>query len=210
MANQGARSAPAGAYGPHSLNTTRSSLLSDIRDFTHESAWVEFDRLYRPLLIQYARHHGLGPGEAEEIAQQCVEVVLAQIADFQKRLSFRGWLRTIVLNKVRQFFRDQRRRAAGGDAMLEGVPDEAPPGDPWDREWEAAHLAYCLAEVRSTVAEHTYYAFELYVIRDMPVEEVSRILAMTPNQIYVAKNRVIKKLRERSDRLMQHLYGDAS
>ncbi len=193
------------------MNTTRSSLLSDIRDFNDAEAWVEFDRLYRPLLVEYARHQGLAPGEAEEIAQQCLEVVLGQIADFKKRVSFRGWLRTIVLNKVRQFYRDRHRRAAGGGEELDRLPDAGAEGpDSWDREWEAAHLAYCLADVRGSVAEHTYQAFELYVIRDMPVEEVCRILAMTPNQVYVAKNRIIRKLRERSARLMQLLYGDAS
>lgn len=191
------------------MNTTRSSLLDKVRDFDHASAWVEFDRLYRPLLVRYARHWGLSDGEGEEIAQQCLDVVLGQIREFRRKSSFRGWLRGIAHNKVRQHFRDKHKRAGGGDDALAEVADpaEAPP-EVWDRQWEAAHVAYCIDHLGDDFAAHTLQAFELYVVHEMPVEEISRLLGMTPNQIYVAKSRVMKKLRERSAELMRLLYGE--
>lgn len=191
------------------MNTTRSSLLENIRDFDHASAWVEFDRLYRPLLMQYARRWGLRDAEAEEITQQCLDVILAHIREFRRKSSFRGWLRGIVHNKVRQHFRDKHKRAGGGEEELAGAADPAEsPGESWDRQWEAAHLAYCIDDLRGDFAEHTIAAFELYVIHELPVAEISRTLDMTANQIYVAKSRVIKRLKERSAELMRLLYGE--
>jgi RNA polymerase sigma factor (sigma-70 family) len=193
------------------MNTTRSSLISRVRDFGDASSWVEFDRLYRPLLAQYVRRCGVDPVDAEEIAQQCLEVVVHQIPEFQKRKSFRGWLRAIADNKVKRYFRDRRaRRCMAPGALADKAVAVDTPEQEWERQWELAHLAYCIENVRGEFAEHTFRAFELYVIYEKPVAEIVRMLGMTANQVYVAKSRVCCSIRERFHELMQALYGGAS
>ena len=59
------------------MPATRSSLLSRVRDLDDSDGWVEFDKLYRPLLIEYAQQRGLSFEEAEEIAQQCLIAIVA-------------------------------------------------------------------------------------------------------------------------------------
>lgn len=191
------------------MERTRSSLLGRVRDLDDSSGWVEFDGLYRPLLVRYARNRGLGATDAEEIAQQCIEVIVEKIQRFKKRARFRSWLRRIVDNKVKQFIRDRRKRVAAGDEVLAELPcvrgglDEI-----WEHQWELAHLAYCMRRLRADFADHTLQAFELYVIQSLPVADIAELLGMTPNQIYMAKSRVIKRIRERHTELTTALYGE--
>ena len=193
------------------MNTTRSSLLDRVRDLDNASSWVEFDKLYRPLLMHYARGRGLGATDAEEIAQQCLEVIVRQISGFRKRSSFRSWLRAIVANKVKKHFRERKKwSTAGADALADAVGTEEAPDAAWDRQWELAHLAYCMEDLRSYFAEHTVRAFQLYVIHEVPVAVIASLLGMTPNQIYVAKSRVTRRIKERFSELLRGLYGEGS
>jgi hypothetical protein len=61
----------------HATSATRSSLLSRVRDLQDADGWMRFDQLYRPMLIEYARHRGLRQEAAEEIAQQCLAAIVA-------------------------------------------------------------------------------------------------------------------------------------
>jgi RNA polymerase sigma factor (sigma-70 family) len=192
------------------MNTTRSSLINRVRDFGNASSWVEFDRLYRPLLAEYARRCGIDRVDAEEIAQQCLQVVVRQIPEFQKRKSFRGWLWAIADNKIKRYFRDRKaRRCLAPGALADKAAAVETPDQEWERQWELAHLAYCIDNVRGDFAEHTFRAFELYVIHEKPVAEIVRTLGMTANQVYVAKSRVCCRIRERFHELMEALYGGA-
>ncbi|MFQ5414699.1 MAG: RNA polymerase sigma factor [Phycisphaerae bacterium] len=186
---------------------TRSSLLSRVRDFDDDAGWKEFDRLYRPMLARYAQRRGLGPDAAEEIAQQCLEVVVSQIRAFRRRRSFRGWLRRIVDNKVKQHLASRRAGELGGDALVRAVGSVPDAGELWERQWNRTHLLYCLASLRNEFAAHTLAAFELYVLEERPVRDIAERLSLTPNQIYVAKSRVMKRLSTRFSDLVETLYG---
>lgn len=190
------------------MPSTRGSLISRIRDLDAAADWVEFDRLYRPLLTWYARASGLDQNEAEEITQQSLEVIVSKIGAFQRRSSFRGWLRRIVDNKVKQHFsRHRKEKQARTDVFTSVADRELPPAQVWENQWERAHLLYCLDHLRNEFAKHTIAAFELYVLRELPVKEIAEVLAMTPNQIYVAKSRVVRRLVETNAQLTETLYG---
>lgn len=181
-----------------------------MRDFDAVTSWVEFDELYRPLLIGYARRRGLDTADAEEIAQQCLEVVLDKIGELRHRSGFRVWLRKIVDLKVRQYFKLRRKHQQARSGVFSNVPGEDPtPSQVWENQWERTHLLYCLAELRSEFARHNFQAFQLYVVRGVPVKDISEMLGMTPNQIYVAKSRVMRRLRQTSAALAETLYGSS-
>lgn len=203
------------------MDETRTSLLSRVRDFEDGTGWVEFDRLYRPLLMRFATARGLGHTDAEEIAQQCLEVIVRQIGAFRRRESFRGWLRQMVDNKVKQFHA-QRRRHAGADPLPrtadgrlgmsrhgegQAARDEGDPAESWETQWDRTHLMYCLANLRDTFAAHTLRAFELYVLHEQPVDQICSQLDMSANQVYIAKSRVLKRIRSRYTHLLESLYG---
>ncbi len=190
------------------VTRTRSSLLERVRDFDDASGWEEFDRLYRPLLMKYARKRGLKQDDAEEIVQQCLEVIVTRIRDFQRRKSFRGWLRRIAENKIKHHLdRKHALQRPSVQAALGTANRELTPAELWERQWNRTHLLYCIASLRNDFAAHTLQAFELYVLQDMPVDKVSEALGMSRNQVYVAKSRVMRRIRDRFADMLEALYG---
>ena len=63
-------------------------------------------------------------------------------------------------------------------------------------EWRKAVFEEAKTELRLRVDEKTFMAFELYGLQNRNVDTVADILEMTPNQIYVAKNRCLNILQK--------------
>jgi RNA polymerase sigma factor (sigma-70 family) len=184
------------------MEQTRSTLLVRLRDHADDAAWGCFDRLYRPMLMGYARRRGLAEADAEDVAQQCVQAVVEQISAYAHAGSFRAWLRGIAEHKVADRFRARREAAMGSDEWeARGGEDAAAM---WDREWTVAHLRYCAEAVRREVAEETYAAFIGYAVEGRAAQAVGAGLGMTANQVYVAKHRVLRRIRD----MMLELTGE--
>jgi RNA polymerase sigma factor (sigma-70 family) len=101
-----------------SQTSTSRSLLAALRD-QEPAAWERLVSLYAPLVYYWCRTMGLAEQDMPDIFQDVFQAVARKIADFQKDCpadTFRGWLRTITTNKVRDHFRRESRRphAAGG------------------------------------------------------------------------------------------------
>ncbi len=107
-------------------------------------------------------------------------------------------MRGIVDNKVKDHLRANRksRPARTGDFLRE-QDTEADPATLWERQWNKTHLLYCLSLIKNDVSPLTYEAFEMYVIQERPTAEIAEKLSMSANQIYVAKHRVMERLKKR-------------
>ncbi len=158
------------------------------------------------MLIRYAAERGLSGDEAEEIAQQCMAAIAGGIRGFQRKVSFRGWLRGLIEHKVSDQLKKHRRELPARTADFDREQTrEASPALLWERQWNRTHLLYCLNQLRDEVSPMTLEAFELYVIHELPVQEIAERLAMTPNQVYVAKHRVLARLKKRWSELADGL-----
>ena len=176
---------------------TRDSLLSRIKSLDDAASWEEFDQLYRPLLLRYAQQRGLDVNEAEEIAQQCMTAIAGGIQQFERRISFRGWLKGMIDHKVAdQLKRRQREANAKTDDFAREQGREDDPALLWERQWNKTHLLYCLNQIRDDFSRTTYEAFRLYVIDQHPISEITKELGLTSNQVYVAKHRVMARLKK--------------
>jgi DNA-directed RNA polymerase specialized sigma24 family protein len=83
---------------------------------TDDDSW-RLDHLYRPLLSAWMARAGVPASDVDDLAQDVLFVVVRRITEFEwrGRGAFRAWLRTILANEVRDYFRGQkyRLRAAG-------------------------------------------------------------------------------------------------
>lgn len=180
------------------MSETRESLLGRVRNLDDRTSWEEFDGIYRPLLTGYALARGLTSDEAEEVAQQCLTSIVTQIQSFERRVGFRGWLRSMIDHKVDDHLRTRIRMRGGRTRDFDREQaSEANPALQFERQWNKTHLLCCLNEVRHEVAPVTFEAFELYVLREWPVLRIADRLGMTPNQVYVAKHRIMDRLKKR-------------
>ncbi|MGD2108358.1 MAG: sigma-70 family RNA polymerase sigma factor [Phycisphaerae bacterium] len=192
----------------NSIDATRSTLLRRVRDLDDKEGWAEFDKLYRPLLVGYARRRYVPADVAEELAQQCLVAIVSRIGQFEKKSSFRGWLRAMVDHKISDHFTKKSRERSADTGVLRHSPDPGPtPAEAWEKSWDEAHLTHFVATLRTNFAQHTLQAFALYVLQERPVREISEVLSMTPNQVYVAKSRVLRFIRERCEHVVEGLYG---
>jgi RNA polymerase sigma-70 factor (ECF subfamily) len=186
---------------------TRVSLLLRIRDPRDAAAWREFDAIYRPMLLRFAKARKLDAHEAEDVVQHCMTAIHEHIERFEYDPSkgrFKGWLRTIVNNRVRALLGRRRESLADTDQFNIEQQREQSPDEEFDRIWLEEHLKHALHLVRHEVEDSTYKAFRAHVIDGWSVEKTCTEFSMNANQIYRIKWRVTQKLRER----LHQLIGD--
>lgn len=189
---------------PPAPTPTPLSLLRRLRQPGDADAWACFARLYTPLLFAWARRAGLDEADAADLVQDVFVVLVRALPEFRYKPggSFRAWLRTILLNK----WREQRRRRAL--ATAQGYPVEevaAPPADdPLDDPASRAELVRrALEPLRDEFAPTTWKAFHETVLGNRAPREVAAELGVSLNAVYIARSRVLQRLRQELDGLIE-------
>ena len=100
------------------MDSTSVSLLRRLRDPSADSAWERFIDLYTPLIFYWAKQRGLATIDAPDLVQDVLLTMVQRIADFDPdgEGRFRGWLKTITVNRAADFRRSQKRRPEITDA----------------------------------------------------------------------------------------------
>jgi len=195
--------------------TTRPSLLVRIRDARDESAWAQFVEIYAPLVYGFARKHGLQDADAADLTQDVLRAVAGAAKTLEydpKRGSFRGWLFTVVRNKLRNFLAGKKRHEQGSghpDAqrLLDDVPArESDQAALWDKEYEQQLFNWAVAQVREDFQDSTWQAFWHTAVEGKSGKETAKKLRMTVAAVYLAKGRVMARLKEQV-RLVQDEEG---
>jgi RNA polymerase sigma-70 factor (ECF subfamily) len=190
---------------------TRASLLVQIRDGANHSAWQEFVKLYGPIVYGFARKRGLQDADAADLMQDVMRSVSGAIGRLEydrNQGTFRGWLFTIARNKVFNFLSARRIRPQGsGDSttnrLLQEQPDENDGADEWELEYQRRLAALAMEHIKGEFHENTWRAFWLTAVEGQPVPEVSRLVGLSPGSIYVAKSRVLARLKEEVETLQR-------
>jgi RNA polymerase sigma-70 factor (ECF subfamily) len=194
----------AGARPEPSTATSRS--LLDRLKADDAAAWDRLIRLYAPLVFRWCRRWDLPEQEIADILQEVFQAVSTHIASFRKERAgdtFRGWLRTIARNKVRDHFRKEGREPAGAggtDAQIRflRLPAARLPDDDESSEKRADRgvVGRALELIRDEFEERSWRAFWLTAVEDRIPKEVATELGMSPGAVRVAKSRVLRRLRE--------------
>ncbi len=183
---------------------TRPSLLVRVRDRQDSGAWAQFVEIYTPLVYRYCRKYGLQDEDAADISQEVLLGVATQIPKFRydrRRGSFRGWLLTIARRRICDFFDAKGRHPQGSGKtavhkMLEGKPDPQEQFQ-WDQEFQRRLFDWAAARVRDEFEDSTWQAFWQTAVEAAPAKEVADRLGMSLGAVYVAKSRVVSRLRVR-------------
>jgi RNA polymerase sigma-70 factor (ECF subfamily) len=193
-----------GAAARSSISTSRS-LLERIRS-DDPVAWSRLVDLYAPLVLRWCRRSNLPDQEIADIFQDVFQAVATHIAGFRKEKSgdtFRGWLRTITQNKVRDYYRRLNREPAGAGGTDAQIRFSNLPADLTrdldDSAEERAGRGLCgraLELIRGEFEERTWRAFWLTAVDGRAPREIAIELEMSPGAVRVAKCRVLRRLRE--------------
>lgn len=177
---------------------TRPSLLLRVRDLGDSQAWSEFVDLYGPLVARYLRRAGLQEADILDLTQDILLGLTASLRAFEyspERGRFRDWMGTVVRRRLQDFF---RRRCAQGrvveDASLELLGGAAAEAE-WTSQFQDHILRSALTRIRDRFSSENWRAFELNWLENLDAPEVARQLGLPLEQVYVARSRVLRRLR---------------
>ena len=184
---------------------TRASLLLRIRDGQDKEAWRQFVEIYASLIYGFARKRGLQDADAADLMQDVLRSIASAVGrlDYDpRRGSFRSWLYTVTRNKLYSFLDGQRRhpRGSGDSGAQQLLEEQVGPDDSaaaWDQEYQRRLFAWAADQVRAEFQESTWQAFWQTAVEGKGPKDVARELNLSPGAVYVAKSRVIARLREK-------------
>jgi len=186
-------------------STTNLSLLLKLRSKTEAAAWSQFVKLYAPLVHRWVGAIGIQEPDRSDVAQDVFMVLLGKMSTFQydPQKSFRGWLRTITLNKCRDLLRVRRSKTEA--VVLERIERATQDDSEIMTETEYRnHLSNsALKLMREHFSETTWRACWAHVAEGRPAKEIATELGITENAVYLARARVLKRLRAELDGLWE-------
>jgi RNA polymerase sigma-70 factor (ECF subfamily) len=154
--------------------------------------------MYTPLLFAWAGRLGLTGHDAADLVQDVFAVLVEQLPQFQydAQKSFRAWLKTVLLNRWRQLRRKQTAEKRTADADLAEVADTVVVPEFEEEEYRRHLVRRALALMQAEFQPVTWKACWEFVVCDRPAAEVATDLGITSNAVYLAKSRVLRRLRE--------------
>jgi len=181
------------------VDTTRKTLLQRVRDNADHEAWEQFFALYAPLLEGYARVMGLSPSDAEDVRDECLALITRRMPSFEyerAKGSFKAWLYRLVRGKVVDLLRRPATVQAPTETLLAIEDRENALDERWEALWRREHLRHALDVARKSESAGSIEVFELLLIDDLSVPEVCARTGLDSRQVYKAKARILKRVRE--------------
>jgi RNA polymerase sigma-70 factor (ECF subfamily) len=192
------------------MDQTRQSLLLRAQA-GEENAWKDLTGLYRPLILGWLNRQGVPARDVEDLGQDILLNVVKHLPDFQhsgRRGAFRSWLRTIVCNRTTDYWRaiDACTTASGGSGATAALQQVADPDSDLNRQWDEEHDHYvltCLLEmVEQEFEPTTLRAFRRLALEGASGAEVAQELGVSVTAVYVAKSRVLQRIRQEAEGLI--------
>jgi RNA polymerase sigma-70 factor (ECF subfamily) len=193
------------------MSATSATLLERLRDRTDAEAWQRLVDLYTPLLTSWLRRYSLQASDVDDLVQEVLAAVVRELPRFEHNRrtgAFRHWLRTILANRLREFWRARRAQPAaarGSDFadLLDQLEDpDSGISHLWDQEHDEHVVRRLLAMIEPQFAPSTWRAFCRVVLEGARPDTTAAELGVSVNAIFIAKSRVLQRLRHEARDLL--------
>lgn len=180
--------------------STSPTLIRALAGPAADAAWAVFVERYTPLVDERCRKVGLQAADADDVRQQVFAQLVKALAGFRHDPArrFRGYLSRVVDNAITTQWRELARRPGsvgrGGDLPepLAELPGEL---DDLIRD-RLAEVVRAVERVRFEVGPGDWAPFWLTAVEGLSGDEVALRLGRKAAAVYVAKSRVLKRLRQ--------------
>jgi RNA polymerase sigma factor (sigma-70 family) len=192
--------------------STRRSLIIKLRDQADTAAWREFVDIYEPLVYRIARRKGLQDADAQDLCQDVFQSVARSIDRWDPaRGGFRAWLSKITRNLLINVLSRAKYRPRGSgsssvqDLLLAQETDDPSAAAIFDTEYRRRLFRWAAEQIRGEFAPSTWQAFWQTAVDGLPPKDVAAATGLSLGAIYVARSRVLSRLKKR----IEH-FGDDS
>ena len=204
------------------VGETGTTLLFRVKN-KDPDGWQRLVHLYSPLIYRWCRQSGVQECDAADVGQEVFQAVDRTIETFHRDQAgdtFRGWLRRITQNKIR----DRTRRPIPGGAGVGGDAETltfvaaanaedssgsgASPGLGLGGEVDDEELLLMRRAVEMVLADYddaTRQAFFRVIVGEEEAAEVAQSLGMSVNSVYLAKSRIKRRIREEFAGLLESI-----
>jgi RNA polymerase sigma factor (sigma-70 family) len=189
--------------------------LSLLARASHQSAdsqsWQALADVYAPLLRRWLKAYDVQDADADDLVQEVFGTLARELPHFQHNQrvgAFRAWLRNILVNRLRNFWRGRDQRPmSGGSSVLERLnqlaDNQSQSSRLWDEEHDRLVMARLMELVRPRFLPKTWDAFHRQMFEGQSPEDVALELGMPLASVYVARSRVLAALRKESQGLVE-------
>lgn len=194
------------------MNDTSLSLLQRLRQSTQSESWDRFGALYGPLIKAWLRKFDVQESDADDLLQEVMLAVSKDLANFEHSGcpgSFRGWLKSILVNRLRRFWssRDRQPQVRGDSLVERRLAELEDPGSEISRIWNREHDQYVLRQLLSLAEPHfepvTWEAFCRVALEGAKPRFVAAEMGISLNSVCLAKSRVTRRLRQEAAGLIE-------
>lgn len=196
-------------------SSTSLSLLERAKG-READAWTKIVTLYGPEVYQWLRCRGLQEDDANDLRQEVFKSVFEGLPNFRRDRAgqtFRGWLRTITRNKFNDRFRRLQKDPVtfADHEAFDRLPDRADAmpvdcaadeGDEDDASADARLVHRVLGMLRDEFKATVWQAFWGVAVEGRSPQEVAASLGVSRAAVYKARTRVLHRLHQEFDDLL--------
>lgn len=189
----------------HQWPETNESLILRVKDPADAASWSDFLSIYRPVVVRMACGRGLQHADADDLAQQVFLSVAKAIEAWEPdahQPPFRVWLSRIARNAIVNALTRRKPDTPGGSTSVQEVLHELPDRNDATtqqlmEESRREAIRWATKEIQSEFTEVTWAMFWLTSIEGESVAEVARRQNKTPGAVYMARFKVMQRLKEK-------------
>lgn len=180
------------------MQHTPVSLLERICRRPDEPSWERFVILFTPLLSRWAERLGVPAAEKEDLLQEVFTLLLRRLPEFRydPQQSFRAWLWTVFHRHTLAWRKRQQRALPLSPDQLEALASPDNVAEASESEYRRVLCERALRLVRTDFPPQTWQLFWQVSVEGRPGVEVARELGVSANAVYLARGRVLARLRE--------------
>ncbi|VTS00837.1 RNA polymerase sigma factor [Tuwongella immobilis] len=191
---------------------TSPSLLERLNHHPDAADWRRWYDLYTPLIRNWLGGLGLRFADVEDLVQDVLAVVVRRLPEFRHNArvgAFRKWLRGITVNCLREHLRAGKQCPVAADqaVLAERLDQLADEQSSMSQQWDAEHdrlvMRKLLEQVRATVEPTTWDVFEQFALNGRSAAQVAQQFRISTNAVFIAKSRVLQKLRQEAAGLIE-------
>lgn len=187
---------------------TNESLILRLNNQQDLAAWSEFLAIYRPVVLRMALRRGLQHADADDLAQRVFLSVARKVSDWESHGSearFRNWLgrisRNAILNELTRAKPDRAPGAGKHDDVLDQLCAPVDLASALTLETRRQTLLWAVAAVEDEFSTSTWEMFQQTAIDGRPVKEVADALGRSAGAVYIARCRVMQRIKEKVQEL---------